>query len=288
VSPLLISALAVAIASKDAVLGALIMFSMSMGMGAVLIALGFGAGFLVPKAGPWMDRVKYFFGVLLLGVAIYLLGVLPQVPVLFLWAALLIVTSIYLGALEPLPAEAGGWHKFFKGIGLLMLVWGVFAVLGGFSGNRDILRPIDLSGTAALMASGVPAEAMQNKPAVVERVFEQVRSEQELDAKLAAAKAANKPVVLDFFATWCTDCVRMEKTTFADAGVQKILSERFVALQVDVTDPNDPVTKAIKKRFGIFGPPAILFVDRSGAERKELNFYGYRATDDFIAVLNRI
>jgi thiol:disulfide interchange protein DsbD len=288
VSPLLISALAVAIASKDALLGGLIMFSMSMGMGVVLIALGFGAGFLVPKAGPWMDRVKYFFGVLLLGVAVYLLGVLPQVPVLFLWAALLIVTSIYLGALEPLPAEAGGWNKFFKGIGLLMLVWGVFAVLGGFSGNRDILRPIDLSGTAALMATGIPAEATQNRPAVVEHVFEQVRNENELDARLAAARAAGKPVVLDFFATWCTDCVRMEKTTFTDAGVQQVLQQRFVALQIDVTDPNDAATKAIKKRFGVFGPPAFLFIDASGKERKDLNFYGYKPTDAFLSVLDRI
>jgi thiol:disulfide interchange protein DsbD len=284
VSPLLISVLGVAIASKDPVLGGLIMFSMSLGMGAILIALGFGAGFLLPRAGAWMDRVKYFFGVLLLGVAIYLLGLLPVVPVLYLWAALFIVVAIYLGALEPLPAGASGWRYFSKGIGVLLLVWGALALIGAFSGNRDFLKPVSMSA----ITSSVPGTASTAVASKAEHTFERISSLAELDSKLAAAKAANKPVLLDFFATWCTDCVRMEKTTFVDPQVTGVLGEQFIALQIDVTDPNDPGTKAVKQRFNVFGPPAFIFIGRNGEVRSDLNFYGYKSPGEFMAVLSRI
>ena len=284
VSPLLISVLGAAIASKDPVLGGLIMFSMSLGMGAILIALGFGAGFLLPRAGAWMDRVKYFFGVLLLGVAIYLLGLLPVVPVLYLWAVLFIVVAIYLGAMDPIPAGASGWRYFSKGVGVLLLIWGALSLIGAFSGNRDFLKPVSLSA----ITTSMPGTASTTVVSKSEHVFERVASVSELDSKLASAKAANKPVLLDFFATWCTDCVRMEKTTFVDSQVTGMLGDRFMALQVDVTDPNNPDTKAIKQRYKVFGPPAFIFLDGQGEVRTELNFYGYKSPDEFIAVLNKI
>jgi thiol:disulfide interchange protein DsbD len=284
VSPLLMAALGAAIASKDPVLGGLIMFSMSLGMGAILIGLGFGAGFLLPRAGVWMDRVKYFFGVLLIGVAIYLLGLLPVVPVLYLWAALFIVTAIYLGAIEPVPTEASGWRYFSKGIGMVLLIWGVLALIGAFSGNRDIMKPVSLSAITSSMPGTASTAAVSGEV----HVFERVNTMRELDNKLASAKAAGKPVILDYFATWCTDCVRMEKTTFVDPQVMKILGDRFVALQVDVTDPNNPETKAIKQRYSVFGPPAMIFLDGNGKVRTDLNFYGYKAPKEFVEVLNRV
>jgi thiol:disulfide interchange protein DsbD len=284
VSPLLMAALGAAIATKDPVLGGLIMFSMSMGMGAILIGLGFGAGFLLPKAGVWMDRVKYFFGVLLLGVAIYLLGLLPQVPVLYLWATLFIVTAIYLGAIEPLPSDTSGWRTLSKGIGMVLLIWGVLALIGAFSGNRDILRPVTIS--ALTVSTPGTATALPGEPD--EHVFERVSNLAELDAKLASARAEGKPVILDYFATWCTDCVRMEKTTFVDPQVKQILRDRFIALQVDVTDPNNAATKTIKQRYSVFGPPAMIFIDASGEVRKDLNFYGYKSPKEFIEVLKQV
>ncbi|MFV1997902.1 MAG: protein-disulfide reductase DsbD [Acidiferrobacterales bacterium] len=283
VSPLLISILAVAIKIGDPVLGALIMSSMAVGMGVILVGIGFGAAFLTPKAGVWMDRVKYFFGVLLLGVAVYLLGVLPDVPVMFLWAALFIVASIYLGAIEPLPEGAGGWHYFFKGLGMVLLVWGIFALIGAFSGNRDILRPISMSA----IVSSQSATVSSARPAAA-HVFQRVGSLAELDTKLAQAKSEGRGVMLDYFATWCTDCVRMEKTTFADPDVVRILNGHFISLQVDVTDPNNADTRAIKKRYGVFGPPAILFFGTDGVERKDLNFYGYKSAKEFLKVLNSV
>ena len=142
VSPLLISALGIAIARADPYLGAAMMTSMALGMGVILIAIGFGVGIALPKAGPWMDRLKQAFGVLVLGVAIYLLGNLPQVPVLLLWGALFIVTGVYMGASQELPADAGGWRYFCKGIGLVLLIWGILSLIGGMLGSRDVLQPL--------------------------------------------------------------------------------------------------------------------------------------------------
>ncbi len=285
VSPLLISALGVAIASKDAVLGALIMFSMSIGMGIVLVALGLGAGTLLPKAGAWMNRVKYFFGVLLLGVAIYLLGLLPQIPVLYLWAALFIVTAIYLGALEPIPAGSGGWRYLFKGVGVLLLIWGFLALVGAFSGNRDITRPVSFSAISSIGGGITESPGTRSAKAAV---FKRVATVKQLDAALADAHAAGKPAVLDFYASWCTDCVILERTTFSDSRVRSMLDQRFAAIQFDVSDPTSPDTKAIKKRYNIFGPPALVFFDREGRQQRQLAFYGYKSADKFIAILNRV
>lgn len=147
VSPLLISLLGIAVAKADPVLGAAMMTSMALGMGVILIAIGFGLALALPKAGTWMDRLKQGFGVVLLGVAIYILGSIPEIPVLILWALLLIIAGVYLGATQELKANASGWSYFWKGSGLVMLIWGILALIGGVMGNRNILQPLSsLSG----------------------------------------------------------------------------------------------------------------------------------------------
>ncbi len=283
VSPLLIVALGVAIVNADPVLGGAIMFAMAWGMGTFLIVLGLGAGFLLPKAGRWMDTVKHAFGVLLLAVAVYLLGVIPEVPVLYLWGGLLIVTAVYMGATQALPEEASGWRFLWKGVGVFMLIWGVLALLGGMAGQRDILRPLLLGplgfgGQSVNVESGGP----------VEHLFTRVNSLQQLDDQLARAKQNSQPVMLDYYADWCVDCVRMEQGTFRQPEVNRVLRDRFVLLQVDVTDPNDANTKAIKRRYGVFGPPALLFFAADGRERQDLRRYGYMPPGEFLDHIARI
>ncbi|MDH3279889.1 MAG: protein-disulfide reductase DsbD [Gammaproteobacteria bacterium] len=270
VSPLLILALGVAIAQGDPVLGGAIMFSMALGMGVFLIALGFGAAFLLPRAGIWMERVKQAFGVLLLAVAIYLLGTIPTIPVLYLWAGLLIITAIYLGAMQSLPGDASGWRYLAKGVGVFILVWGVLALLGGMNGSRDILKPLVLTAGFA-----------RSEPAGPE-LFTRVASIEQLDTELERARTAGKPVLLDYYADWCVDCVRMERATFQHDEVNRLLREGFVTLQVDVTDPHDEATKAIRKRYGVFGPPAMLFFAASGEERADLRRYGFMEAQAFL------
>jgi thiol:disulfide interchange protein DsbD len=261
------------------------MFALAHGQGAILVALGVGAGFLLPKVGKWMDSVKHLFGALLIAVAIYLLGYLPQVPVLFLWAAFFIIGGVYLGATQSLPEAASGWRYLWKGVGTFLLIWGVLALLGGFAGHRDFLHPLPLS---SLSTGMMPAASAPGMATTEGHLFERVSRLNDLENRLMAAKTAGKPVILDYYADWCTDCLRMEKATFADPRVREELRRRFVLLQADVTDPNHPEGKAIKQRFGVYGPPAMLFFAADGQERRELRTYGFRSVDEFTTLLRKI
>lgn len=284
VSPVLIAVLGLAIERADPVLGGMIMFSMALGSGVILIGLGFGASYLLPKAGPWTATVNYVFGVMLLGVAIYMLSALPDLPILYLWAILLISVSVYLGALEALPEGTNGWLYLRKGVGVLALIWGILALLGGMNDNRDITRPLDLSGNGLLASTDFRSN--QNM-AETHIVFTRVSDVRELDEQLSIARIAGRPVMLDYYADWCIDCIRMEKSTFSDQAVVVELSD-YVMLQADVTDPRNPATNAIKKRYGVYGPPAMLFFDASGSERRELRRYGYMGSEEFLTHVSKI
>ncbi len=278
VSPLLISVLSIAILNADPWIGAALMSSMALGMGVILVVAGAGATWLIPRSGLWMERVKQAFGVMLLGVAVYLLGAIPAIPVLLLWATLFIITGVYLGAGRTLAADASGWAVFFKGLGIVLLVWGILAMIGGFSGNRSIMAPVSFS--SLIGASGGTSE----EKAVH---FESINSLVALDEALAEAKTTDKKVILDFYADWCTDCVRMEKTTFRDPLVTTALGG-YRLLQVDVTDPDDPGGTAIKKRYGVFGPPAILFFNADSREYQSERRYGFIGADVLVALLNSL
>ncbi|MBX2868220.1 MAG: protein-disulfide reductase DsbD [Acidiferrobacterales bacterium] len=279
VSPVLISFLGVAVSKADPYLGAQLMFVMALGMGVPLIALGFGAGYLIPRAGRWMETIKHLFGIMLIGVAIYMLGVLPDVPVLLLWGVFFIVLSVYLGATQSLPEGGSGWLTFQKGVGTVLLVWGVFALLGGFFGQRDLIRPLPAN-LFSPIASGTPSghEGTEN-------VFQRVSNPEAFSAKLDAAKAEGRKVVIDFYADWCVDCIKMEKATFNDQQVVAELESDYIALQIDVTDPGDIGTSTIKKQLGVFGPPAVLFFDENGMRQKQKDFYGFKKPQEFLALL---
>ncbi len=279
VSPVLISFLSVAVSQADPYLGAQLMFMMALGMGIPLIALGFGAGYIIPRAGRWMESIKHLFGIMLIGVGIYMLGVLPEVPVLLLWGVFFIILSVYLGATQSLPEGRSGWITFQKGLGTVLLIWGVFALVGGFFGERDLISPIPKNIFYANSNNGPSThEAAEN-------IFARVSSPEALTAELTNAKNSNKKVIIDFYADWCVDCIKMEKATFSDRVVAGELESEYVALQIDVTDPSDPGTSAIKKQLGVFGPPAVLFFDTQGDRRKEKDFYGFKKPDEFLALL---
>jgi thiol:disulfide interchange protein DsbD len=255
----------------DASLGGLALFALALGMGAPLIAVGVASRSLLPHTGPWMEGVKRFFGVLLLATAIWIAQpVLPALLVMLAWAALLIASSIYLHALDPLPAHAKGWHKLWKGVGVIALLAGASILIGAAAGSRDPLQPLSV-----LRGGAAAAEA---KP-----VFEPVRSVAELEARLSAA---TRPVMLDFYADWCVSCKEMERFTFADPQVTARLAG-FTLLKADVT-ANDAEHQALLKRFGLFGPPGILFFGPGGREIDSARTVGFVPAESFAASLDRV
>lgn len=256
----------------DALFGGVALFVMALGMGAPLIAVGVAGGSLLPKAGPWMEGVRRAFGVLLLATALWLLSpVIPALASMLGWAVLLIVPAIYLHALDPLPPHARGWQRFWKGIGILMLLTGAALLVGALAGGRDPLQPL-----AGLRGSAIAAET----PTLP---FQKVASLAELDARLASA---GQPVMLDFYADWCVSCKEMEKFTFSDPAVRQKLAG-FLLLKADVT-ANSPDDKALLARFGLFGPPGIIFFDPAGQEIKGVRVVGFQDAERFLASLNRV
>lgn len=270
----LVGALIYIAETGDAALGGFALFSLSIGMGTPLLAIGASAGKVLPKAGPWMDAVKAVFGVLLLGLGVWMLErVAPAAFTMALWAALLIVSAVYMGAIDSLPADASGWRKLWKGTGLLLLVYGIILIIGLASGGRDVFHP--LKGIALSGGSGSGSGQAAHLP------FKQIKGVDGLNTALAEARAQGKTVMLDFYADWCVSCKEMEVLTFTDPGVQQALANSIL-LQADVT-PNDEQDKALYKHFGIIGPPSIMFFDKNGNERKNFRVVGFVPADKFSA-----
>jgi thiol:disulfide interchange protein DsbD len=279
VAPPLVASLAVIGQSGDVFRGGAALFALSLGMGAPLLVVGASAGALLPRAGAWMDTVKQVFGVMLLGVAIWMLGrILPGPVTLGLWAVLAFVTGYWLllpgGNRDQTSGAARGTSVVRRGLGALAMVYGVLMLIGALSGRSDPLQPLAgvgaPAGSAAGGAAGGPAHGIE---------FKRIKSSADLDREIAAATAAGKTVLLDFYADWCVSCKEMEKYTFPHADVQQAL-QGTVKLQADVT-ANDEVDQALMQRFGILGPPSILFFGRDGVEKPDYRVVGFKPAEEF-------
>lgn len=275
VAPPLAAALIVIGASGSALLGGAALFALSMGMGVPLILFGVSAGKLVPKAGPWMDSIKAVFGIGMLALAIWMLERIVQGPViLLLWGVLAIACAVYLGALEQVKEGATGWRRLWKSIGLVLLLLGIIEIIGAASGGDNWLKPL----------KNIHAGGQQTVAKHV--TFQKVKSLADLEAAVARANQTGKPAMLDFYADWCVECVRMERNTFGEAEIQTLFGQ-VQPLQADVTQ-NDETDQALMKAYGIIGPPAILFFDRNGQELRGHRLVGYYKPDEFAKHLRSV
>lgn len=273
VAPPLAAALAFIAQTGNTTLGGVALFVLALGMGVPLLLVGLSAGALLPRAGGWMNAVKYFFGVTMLAIAIYLISpIIPAWINMLLWALLLIASAIYLHALDPLPAQASGWARLWKGLGVALLIGGLAILLGMLAGSRDLLQPLDVFKGGA----GGTAIAAEQKGLA----FEKVKDVAELDARLAAAKADGRAVMLDFYADWCVSCKEMERFTFSDPRVQARLAN-VVLLKADVT-ANTDADKGLLKRFSLFGPPGLIFWNEAGAQ-SAYKVIGFEKPEKFLA-----
>ena len=259
--------------THDVLLGGIALFSLSIGMGVPLLLIGASAGHVLPKAGAWMTTVRNFFGVMMLGMAIYIASpVIPQGIQMLLWAGLLIIPAMYLHAIDPLPVDSSPSSRLLKGVGIILLALGITLIIGAASGAKSPWQPL----------AGLTAPKTNKTNTGLS--FVKIHSINELEAQLQNAKG--KRVMLDFYADWCVACKELEEFTFTDSAVKRALAN-VVLIQADVTN-NSPEEIALLNRFKLFGPPGIIFFNKAGNEIAPLKVIGYQPPEDFIKVLNKL
>ncbi len=258
--------------TQDWQLGGLALFALGMGMGMPLLLIGTSAGNILPRAGTWMDAVKSAFGIVLLGVAIWLLErILPTAITMVLVAALLIASAIYMGALDTMNETASGWRRLSKSLGLLILIYGIAYLIGAAAGSNDLIQPLRGVATSA----GGSAQSEQHL------AFRQIKGQQGLQQALQDSTRQGRNSMLDFYADWCISCKEMEKYAFTHPEVLSAMAQ-VTALQADVTD-NDDIDSELMSSLGIYGPPAILFFDAEGREIRNRRVVGEMSGEQFAA-----
>jgi len=262
VAPPLAGALIYIGQTGNALLGGAALFVLSLGMGAPLILIGLGAGKFMPKPGGWMQSITKIFGIVMLGVAIWLLDrVFNPLVTMYLWAFLFLGTALYLRVYK---------HILIQLITTLIFLFGVILFIGAVSGTTNPLNPLEkftntnnISNTSTLN-------------------FTKIKNIEELELSI---KNSTKPILLDFWASWCISCKEFEEITFKDIEVINKLQE-LTLLKVDVTK-NNQEDKALQKKFEVVGPPAIIFWNEDKQEVKSAKIVGYKNPKEFLEIINK-
>lgn len=255
----------------DAILGGAALFSMSIGMGVPLIIVGVSAGKFMPKPGAWMTMVTAIFGIMMLGVAIWMLEkIVDPSTTMLLYSLLGIGSAIYLGAFEKEN------HVFKRSIAVILFIYSVALLIGFLGGSSSMSKPL------SFFKSTAATTMQETKTAELE--FQVVKSLDELNALLE--KNRGKKIMLDFSADWCTACKELEEITFSDAVVQEKLSD-YLLIRADVTDNGDK-EKALSQKYGVFGPPALIFFDKELKVLKSKTIIGFIEPKAFITHLNSL
>ena len=256
----------------NALLGGSALFVMSLGMGIPLLLVGIGAGKFMPKPGGWMTAVSQVFGVMMLGLAIFMIGrVLPHGVTMMLWSLLFMGTALYMGVFESKAGE--GMMKLFKLLALSFLLYGIALFMGVLSGSSSMLSPFD----KFTSSQGQVVAQTENKSDRLGYSIERLMKE---------VKASDKPVVVDFGKESCTACAELEHITFPDPKVKEQL-KNFTFIQIDLT-ANSEDDKALLKKFELFGTPNIIFFDKENKYLPEKSLTGFIAPDDFAKHLESI
>jgi len=256
----------------DAVLGGFALFALGIGMGLPLIAIGTTGASVMPKAGMWMDKVKSFFGVLLLAVALWILGrVLPEDIYLAGWVILLGSYGVILGAFE---AAESGKQRLVKGFALLAFALAMMLMFKLVMGNTTHIATPAMSGASQQVTNTTS-----------DSVFKTITTETQLKTLLGAAKTQEKIVMVDLYADWCIECKIMAKTLFADEQVKTELA-KFESIKLDITEFNE-FHKSYLEEKGIFGPPALLFYGLDGNIIEDAQVLGEISKEDFLQHLDQ-
>jgi thiol:disulfide interchange protein DsbD len=256
----------------DAVLGGAALFTMSLGMGVPLILVGVSAGKFMPKPGAWMTMVTAIFGVLMLGVAVWMLEkIVPASVTTLLYAMLGLGFALYLGAFD----KEG--HIFKRSVSLIIFIYSLALFMSVLAGAPSMTKPLGFFKSEVVTSAAAPAT-------LKDATFTKVTSLKELNALLEKNKG--KKILLDFSAEWCTACKEFDEVTFKDPKVKAKMNE-FVLIRADVT-ANGAKEKALSKEYGVFGPPAIMFFDENAKVKSSKTIIGFVRPDEFLQHLNSL
>ena len=262
--------------SGNALFGGLALFTMGLGMGVPLLLIGASSGKILPRPGAWMDKIKTLFGFIMLIMAVWLSArVLGAMVELLLYGVIGVFASVFFGAFDATKDECGNGKKLLKGTALLVFIYSVLLIVGSFSGAKSALNPLE-----GFKSTSPGVNLSKNEPN-----FIAVSNLTELEN---VVKSSSKPVIIDFYATWCASCNELDEITFKDEAVLKKL-ENFTILRVDVTK-NSSDDAQIMKKFGLIGPPAILFFSAGSDTQDELKnarLIGFYPPEKFLAHLEK-
>ncbi|KLU20531.1 protein-disulfide reductase [Caballeronia mineralivorans PML1(12)] len=271
-TPALAGALLYISRSGDLLSGALALYVMAIGMGIPLLIIGTFGAQVLPRTGKWMRAAQNTLGVMLLVAALWFAySLLPSWLLMVLVAVLLVACGMMFRAIDPLPPDVRGNARVGKALGVLLVAAGIAELLGALSGNDDLLQPLKRVSKGTVSVAEIPSR------------FQPVRTVAELDDALN--QAHGQPVMVDFYADWCLSCKELERFTFADTRVAAELAH-WKLLRIDVTR-NTPEDAALLKRYGLFGPPALIFYDRGGQQQTAAELVGFVGADTFLAHLQR-
>jgi thiol:disulfide interchange protein DsbD len=267
VGPVLVAALIVIGQTGDMFRGGSALFAMSLGMGAPLLVVGSSAGRWLPRAGAWMEGVKRLFGVLMLGMAAWMLArIVPARGSLLLFAVPTLAAAVVCWGLADVRARAGVWLA--RGGAVLAALYGIALLFGAARGAEDPLQPL--------------APAAASAPALN---FRPVASVAELREQVQSAAAAHQAVLLDIDADWCTSCKEMQRYTFTDPEVRRQLkSVRLLRANVTANNTED---QALLHEAQSFGPPTLELYDANGREQKAYRVIGFMKAAQFAALLRQ-
>ena len=268
VGPVLIAILAFISQTRNAWLGFIYTFSFSLGISVIFIVLGTfsGAVAYMPKGGKWMEGIKKFFALLLLGAGIYLWStILHPGHAWLLWGVFLLATAVFGGLFQALRPDAGMSAKAYKTLVALVFLIGAIFFVKGFE------RSFFTAETVPPASS--PRAAVVSEPSL--------KWLSDFDEGRRQAKERNLPLLVDVYADWCLPCKKLERETFSDPQVMVALG-KFVLVRLDVTRP-DERSERIQKELGIFGPPTMIFFSPAGKETGRIA--GFYEPADFLLLL---